>query len=92
MPTTDSTPAFEGQTWLAWIGRQESARDSLEITHLKRVAATFSAPCPQQEEPLPPLWHWAFFHDPVAGRANRGEFRNITAAPMGNACIQPRRS
>lgn len=82
MPPTDSTPALERQTWQdrqAWIGRQESARDSLEITHLKRVAATFGAPCPQHEEPLPPLWHWAFFQDPVAasqlgedGHAMRG--------------------
>ncbi|UTW06078.1 transposase [Pseudomonas benzenivorans] len=55
-----SDPAFS-----AWIGRAEEAHDQLSLNLVKRLAATLSEPAPALGEPLPPLWHWAFFQEPV---------------------------
>jgi itaconyl-CoA hydratase/mesaconyl-C4 CoA hydratase len=32
---------------------------------VKRIAATLGEPAPRSGESLPPLWHWAFFQEPV---------------------------
>ena len=48
-----------------WIGRQEETHDQLSRNLVKRIAATFGEPTPAHGEALPPLWHWAFFQDPV---------------------------
>ncbi|WPC06232.1 transposase [Pseudomonas benzenivorans] len=53
-------PAFS-----AWIGRTEEARDQLSLNLVKRIAATLSEQVPAYGKPLPPLWHWAFFQEPV---------------------------
>ncbi|MGE8359163.1 FAS1-like dehydratase domain-containing protein [Pseudomonas sp.] len=50
----------------AWIGRTEEAHDQLSRNLVKRIAATLGEPTPAHGEALPPLWHWAFFHEPVA--------------------------
>lgn len=50
----------------AWIGRIEESRDRLCHTLVRRIAATLGEPAPQPGEDLPPLWHWAFFQEPVA--------------------------
>jgi itaconyl-CoA hydratase/mesaconyl-C4 CoA hydratase len=50
----------------AWVGRTERSVDLLSENILKRVAATFSENVPMPGEPLPALWHWCFFQDPVA--------------------------
>ena len=47
----------------AWIGRSETARDSLHATPLMALAATLDHP-PEPVPagtPLPPLWHWLYF-------------------------------
>ncbi|MGE8498644.1 MAG: FAS1-like dehydratase domain-containing protein [Pseudomonas sp.] len=50
----------------AWIGRTEEAHDQLSRNLVKRIAATLGEPTPAHGEALPPLWHWAFFQEPVA--------------------------
>lgn len=50
----------------AWIGRRQESQDWISFTLVKRIAATLSEMAPQPGEPLPPLWHWAFFQEPVA--------------------------
>jgi itaconyl-CoA hydratase/mesaconyl-C4 CoA hydratase len=50
----------------SWIGRQETSHDHFSVNLLKRIAATFGEPVPHAGEPLPPLWQWCFFQDPVA--------------------------
>ncbi|TWI53358.1 itaconyl-CoA hydratase/mesaconyl-C4 CoA hydratase [Pseudomonas duriflava] len=49
----------------AWLGRSEVAEDVLSLNLVQRIAATFSHNCPALGEPLPPLWHWAFFQSPL---------------------------
>ena len=49
----------------AWIGRRRESQDHISFTLVKRIAATLSEPAPQPGEALPPLWHWAFFQEPV---------------------------
>lgn len=53
-------PAFS-----AWIGRTEEVRDQLSLNLVNRIAATLSEQVPAFGEALPPLWHWAFFQEPV---------------------------
>jgi itaconyl-CoA hydratase/mesaconyl-C4 CoA hydratase len=50
----------------AWIGRRQESHDRISFTLVKRIAATLGESPPQPGEPLPPLWHWAFFQEPVA--------------------------
>jgi len=49
----------------AWIGRTEEAHDVLSRNLVKRIAATFGETTPADGEPLPPLWQWCFFQEPV---------------------------
>ncbi len=50
----------------AWIGRTEQAHDQLSRNLVKRIAATLGDDTPAHGEALPPLWHWAFFQEPIA--------------------------
>jgi len=65
----------------AWVGRSERSVDDLSPTLAKRVALTLDEPAPGRGEPLPPLWHWAFFIEAVPlnalgtdGHPERGGF------------------
>jgi len=49
----------------AWIGRRQESLDRISFTLVRRIAATFGESAPQPGEPLPPLWHWAFFQEPM---------------------------
>lgn len=49
----------------AWIGRTEETHDQISRNLVHRVAVTLGEPTPSHGEALPPLWHWAFFQDPV---------------------------
>ncbi|WP_311970213.1 MaoC family dehydratase N-terminal domain-containing protein [Pseudomonas baltica] len=49
----------------SWIGRQETSQEHFSVNLLKRIAATFGESVPKAGEPLPTLWHWCFFQDPV---------------------------
>lgn len=48
-----------------WIGRRQESQDRISFTFVKRIAATLGEPAPRSGESLPPLWHWAFFQEPV---------------------------
>lgn len=48
-----------------WIGRHETTHDRISHNLVKRIAATLSEDSPGPRDPLPLLWHWAFFQDPV---------------------------
>ncbi|MGY2374173.1 FAS1-like dehydratase domain-containing protein [Pseudomonas sp. SDO524_S393] len=48
-----------------WIGRSETTHDHLSHNLLKRIAATFGEPVPEDGAPIPPLWQWCFFQDPL---------------------------
>ncbi|MBD1550791.1 FAS1-like dehydratase domain-containing protein [Pseudomonas typographi] len=60
MPAADTPPDYA-----AWLGRTEDAEDYFGQHLIKRIAATFGEPAPADGEPLPLLWHWCFFQDPV---------------------------
>lgn len=75
---TASTPLTD---YSAWIGRTEEAVDELSRNLVKRIAATFGEPAPGAGQPLPPLWMWCFFQEPVVesqlgsdGHPARGSF------------------
>lgn len=50
----------------AWTGRTEDAVDELSLNLIKRIAATFGQTPPAAGQPLPALWMWCFFQEPVA--------------------------
>lgn len=65
----------------AWIGRQESIADNIDIGHVQKVALALDMPAPAVGEPLPLLWQWGFFNSglPYAelgadGHPKRGGF------------------
>ncbi|EPL08817.1 MaoC family dehydratase N-terminal domain-containing protein [Pseudomonas sp. CF161] len=49
----------------AWIGRRQETHDRISHTLVKRIATTLGEPTPGPGDALPPLWHWAFFQEPV---------------------------
>jgi len=49
-----------------WIGKTETCSDVIDMAHVGKIAATLGAPRPGAGEPLPMLWHWAFFQEPVS--------------------------
>ncbi|WP_372966152.1 MaoC family dehydratase N-terminal domain-containing protein [Marinobacter sp.] len=49
----------------AWLGKQETSYDDLPCVLVKRIAATMGVSAPDNGDPLPHLWHWAFFQEPV---------------------------
>lgn len=49
----------------AWMGRAEEVHDQLSRNLLMRIAATLDEPTPAHGEPLPPLWQWCFFQEPI---------------------------
>lgn len=48
-----------------WIGNQEVRYDLISAQLTKRIASIFNENCPQEGQPLPYLWHWAFFQEPL---------------------------
>ncbi|MFC4352938.1 MaoC family dehydratase N-terminal domain-containing protein [Fodinicurvata halophila] len=67
----------------AWIGQQEIREDRVDATRANGMRATLESPdAPFAEgQPLPPLWHWAYFWDIARhsdlgadGHSARGEF------------------
>lgn len=50
-----------------WLGRKERSVDFLSASMAKRLAVTLGDDAPAAGEALPPLWHWAFFQEPVVG-------------------------
>lgn len=48
-----------------WIGRSQSFDDTISRNLAARIAITLDRPVPARGDVLPPLWHWAYFQDPV---------------------------
>jgi itaconyl-CoA hydratase/mesaconyl-C4 CoA hydratase len=70
--TTDFSP---------WIGRTQEISDIISRNLAVRIATTLSRPVPASGGTLPPLWHWAYFQEPVNeeelgadGHPTRGTF------------------
>ncbi|MCT8165692.1 MULTISPECIES: MaoC family dehydratase N-terminal domain-containing protein [unclassified Pseudomonas] len=59
---TATTPPTD---YSAWIGRTEEVHDELSRNLVKRIAATFGEIAPAVGQPLPALWMWCFFQEPV---------------------------
>lgn len=51
--------------YAAWIGRTEHTTERLSASLVKRIAATLGESAPHSGQPLPALWHWAFFQPAV---------------------------
>ncbi|PTB94226.1 hypothetical protein C9974_05595 [Marinobacter sp. B9-2] len=49
-----------------WIGKTETCNDVINKAHVDKIAATLGTLRPAAGEPLPMLWHWAFFQEPVS--------------------------
>lgn len=65
----------------AWLDKTQTVTDSLDPNHAARIAATLGEPAPGLGQPLPALWHWAFFLEAVPmaligtdGHSARGHF------------------
>ncbi|WP_211182412.1 MaoC family dehydratase N-terminal domain-containing protein [Advenella sp. EE-W14] len=64
-----------------WLGRQESYGEFINPAHVKKIALSLNAPVPENGQPLPHLWQWALFVDPLPldelgtdGHPQRGGF------------------
>src|SRR5262245_8988085 len=61
----DSSMAIEIEPLKPWIGRQKTVPDTLAPFAAAALTATLDRDdAPGSGEPLPPLWHWIYFHDP----------------------------
>ncbi|NND91204.1 MAG: acyl-CoA dehydrogenase [Granulosicoccus sp.] len=50
-----------------WLGRTQHASDVISLHTCQRMSATVGLdPDLTDAAPLPPLWHWLFFHDAVS--------------------------
>jgi 3-methylfumaryl-CoA hydratase len=59
------------ETFRDWIGKSETASDTLSPMPAIALAATLDRSAPAVGEPLPPLWHWIYFL-PIAATAGLG--------------------
>ncbi|MBX6318619.1 MaoC family dehydratase N-terminal domain-containing protein [Pigmentiphaga sp.] len=64
-----------------WVGHTQTIFDQVSHNLARRMAATLGEAAPEPGAALPPLWHWAYFQDPVApsalgadGHPARGRF------------------
>lgn len=53
------------QDFSQWIDKQETRHDLISAQLTKRIAIIFGEDCPHEGQPLPHLWHWAFFQEPL---------------------------
>lgn len=73
-----------------WIGKQRTSTDRIELASANALQATLgldTAPL-REGSPLPPLWHWLYFHS-VARRSQLGRDGHPATGdflpPVGNA-------
>ncbi|NLY65449.1 MAG: itaconyl-CoA hydratase [Alcaligenaceae bacterium] len=64
-----------------WLGRQETYSEFISPAHVKKIALSLNTPVPENGQPLPHLWQWALFVDPLPlnelgtdGHPQRGGF------------------
>src|SRR5688572_27432993 len=63
----------------SWVGRQKTVGDGLAPFAAAALTATLDRDDPPGNGgPLPPLWHWIYFHDPR---------RTEELAPNGHATL-----
>lgn len=63
---TASTQAIDLDHLRQWIGRTSSKRDTICPARVDDLGAMLDrAESPHAGDPLPPLWHWLFFHPTV---------------------------
>lgn len=59
--------------WESWVGRSATITAVLEVAQANRMAVTLNRePALQSGAPLPPLWHWLYFHE-LAKAADLGQ-------------------
>ena len=52
--------------WESWIGRESTSVETLDPAQANRMAVTLDRePTFKAGDPLPPAWHWLYFHDVV---------------------------
>lgn len=52
--------------WADWVGRQTSSTEWLDPAQANRMRVTLDRdPDLTEGDPLPPAWHWLYFHDMV---------------------------
>ena len=49
----------------AWLGKSQVFRDRMDPGHASRIATTLGETVPLQGDPLPTLWHWAYFLESI---------------------------
>ncbi len=49
----------------AWLGKSQVFHDRMDPGHASRIATTLGEAIPGQGEPLPALWHWAYFLESI---------------------------
>ncbi len=72
-----------------WLGKTMEVEDTLTVGQARLMAATVNDPTPYtQGDPLPPTWHWLYFHKPTPtpqlgpdGHAQRGSFLPPVSLP-----------
>lgn len=73
----------DGQEPADWIGRERASSDTLTLERARKLAATLDLDPDglTAGAPLPPGWHWIYFHEPVVrsdlaedGHERRGSF------------------
>lgn len=64
-----------------WIGKTQESHEVITPVPAARMAALMNRPGPAPGDPLPPLWHWAYFTEDAAqsqlgtdGHAKLGDF------------------
>jgi itaconyl-CoA hydratase/mesaconyl-C4 CoA hydratase len=72
----------DNATYAAWIGRTEHITEHLSAGLAKRIGATLGEPAPTAGQPLPALWHWAFFQ-PAVDEAALG----VDGHPLGGGVL-----
>jgi 3-methylfumaryl-CoA hydratase len=72
-----------------WVGKTETINDTIDLAACQRMEATLDQPpLLKENDPLPPLWHWCWFNQPVRqsllgrdGHPEKGEFLPPVALP-----------
>jgi len=49
----------------AWLGKSQVFHDRMDPGHASRIATTLGEAVPGVGDPLPALWHWAFFLESI---------------------------
>jgi itaconyl-CoA hydratase/mesaconyl-C4 CoA hydratase len=80
-PKYKTETSMSDSSFAPWLGKSIEINDELSRNLLMRIAATFGEQTPAAGDPLPHLWQWCFFQEPIAesglgtdGHPARGTF------------------